>query len=376
MEGTLTSTGGDVELSPAGRTAVPSIATIADDPTVGNSVTIDALGLTVGPLEKITVLGNLTINVGTGTAVLGDINTGGSLNVTAGRTVFQLRPSGNILTSSDSLVSEGDSNPPGGTDVVVLGPNLTFNTPAITTTGTGTPVRFATTTGKGNVPGQQVLFYSTSFGAALKDAANTPLDLQARSFTVETIASSLPLRGPSVYGEARGYGPGETMDVGVAFDLFLGTSLNQAGPLRGNDSIFVHTLQAMYCREVGMTGGGQPIYSTQMDQTKLDDIHRDFTEALDEYRSSGRGQGLEPTFFEAYLKDSKMPAAVRTYDRLKQVSALLQIVAASDLSDEDQDRIQQAIVDPMRPNSMSYSDTMQTILAIGRPREFHTSYDQ
>jgi filamentous hemagglutinin family protein len=369
LGGNLTSTAGDIELAAAGRTSVPTVATIADNPSTANNVTIQALGFTMGPSEKMTVLGNLTINVGSGTAVLGDINTGGSLNVTAGTTVFQLRPSGNILTAEDSLNSEGTTNPPGGTDVVVLGSSLTFNTPAITTTGTGQPVRFATLTGKGNVPGQTIGFYSPNFGTALTDANNTPLDLQAQSFTIETLATSLPGELPPVSWMQEGYGPSGSVDLRTALEIFLGGSIIDNGVARGPAATFVRTVQSMYCLEVGTTGGGEPIYSTEADPKKLKAIHRDLAESLANYSSRSGEEVLNPTFFEAYLSRSKLPADVRTYDRLRELKLATQILGDSGLPPDEQDRVEGAIFAPARVNGISLDDLMQTSMVIGRPRE-------
>jgi filamentous hemagglutinin family protein len=79
-------TGGAISLAPTGRTAPLSIASITSS-LLGNDITIIGSSLTMGSLEALTVLGNLTINV-SGAIAVGDvvsldtiILTGGSLTL-------------------------------------------------------------------------------------------------------------------------------------------------------------------------------------------------------------------------------------------------------------------------------------------------------
>jgi filamentous hemagglutinin family protein len=64
-------TGGAISLAPTGRTAPLSVASITSS-LLGNDITIIGSSLTIGPLEALTVLGNLTINV-SGAIAVGDV---------------------------------------------------------------------------------------------------------------------------------------------------------------------------------------------------------------------------------------------------------------------------------------------------------------
>jgi filamentous hemagglutinin family protein len=374
LNGNLDSTSGDVELAPTGRTSVPSVATIADNPSTSNNVSITAQGLTMGPEEKITALGNLSINVGAGTATLGDINTGGSLSVTAGQVIFNLRPSGFLLTTGGGLASEAATNPPGGTDVVVLGPSLTFNTASITTAGSGPALRFASSSGKGSVPGFKVGLYSVGFGSALLGPGETPLDLQARAFTPETLATSLPPAPQAAVAGPNPYGPVSGLDLQEAFALFQGGSSADSGPPRGTAATFVEELQTMYCLEVSFSATGHAVYSGQIDPEKLTAIQKDFNDALNDYWATVQEKSIDPAVFEMYLERATNPGAVRTYSRLKRLNHLLKLVSDSNLSQEDQDRVTDAIIQPMRPNELSYDDMVQLIAVVGRPPAYRAAY--
>jgi filamentous hemagglutinin family protein len=373
--GNLTSTDGDVLLATTGRTSVPTTSTIANELNLNNNVTIDALGLTMGQSEKMTVTGNLTINVGNGTATLGDINTGGNLSVTAGSVVFLRRPSGDILTANDTLMSESATSPSGGVDVVSLG-GMVFNTPSVTSTGTGPAPKFATLSGKGTVPGQQVLLYGPGFGTALVDSTGTPLDLQARSFTIETLASSLPTPSPAVFGPPRTYGPTDTLDIRPALELFLGSTPANNGPARGTDAVFVRDLESLYCLDVGITSQGLPLYSTQIDPVKLEAIHRDLNDAVADYEATWGARAIEPAAFVMYLEKSTLPGSVRTLDRLKKLNEMMQMANEKNLSDDELNRLQIAFIQPACCNSVSYEDLIRVVQATGRPSEYHSSYSR
>jgi len=73
--------------------------------------------------------------------------------------------------------------------------------------------------------------------------------------------------------------------------------------------------------------------------------------------------------FEFFLETSSDPGAIRTLHRLKQLREVLRVVADSDLPDDVQDRIEQDMLQPVRPNEVSYDDLVQIILNIGRPRK-------
>ncbi|MGD1275766.1 MAG: filamentous hemagglutinin N-terminal domain-containing protein [Tepidisphaeraceae bacterium] len=372
LGGNLTSTAGVIDLALAGRQSVPVVATIADNPQGGNSVTIQAKGLTVGHEEKITVLGNLSINVGSGTATLGDINTGGNLTVTAGTVVFLLRPSGQLLTASGALNSElvsSPGNPPEGVDVVTLGSNMTFDTSRITVQGTGSNPRFATLFGTGTVPGYTVSLYAPAFGTTLVTSDFTPLDLEAKSYIPQPLEISLPQPQPPVAGATHLYAPGGAVSLSNAFDLLQGRSGEITGLSKATTATITEELQSMFCQVVDIDANGRPTYSNVIDPQKTELIRQDFSQALDAYRAAGHGELVDPESFEYFLETSTDRGAVRTLNRLKQLRNVLRMVADSDLSVDVRDRIEDELLQPVRPNELDYDDLVQIISNIGRPRK-------
>jgi|GEM_PF-3877981 len=156
----LTSTNGNINLSPAGRSVVPSVATI----TSNKSVVISAPNgnITMGQNERYTGFGSVTIAAGTGTgdtASIGDINSLGNINVSGNTIDILLRQPGAILTSFGSLDS-GVSPATDGTEYIANGP-ITF-TGNVITSGTGNPPRFASAADAGSVPAPYAI---TSYGA-------------------------------------------------------------------------------------------------------------------------------------------------------------------------------------------------------------------
>jgi filamentous hemagglutinin family protein len=156
----LTSTNGNIDLSPAGRSVVPSVATI----TSNKSVVISAPNgsITMGQNERYTGFGSVTIAAGTGTGdtvSIGDINSLSNINVSGNTIDILLRQPGSILTSFGSLDS-GVSPATDGTEYIANGP-ITF-TGNVITTGTGNPPRFASAADSGSVPAPYVI---TSYGA-------------------------------------------------------------------------------------------------------------------------------------------------------------------------------------------------------------------
>ena len=84
--------GGDIHLGSSGRDAIPSIASITGNPSGGN-VTIQGRSITMGQNEKLTVLGNLTMQTNGGDITIGDLTTQSNLTVDAGElgSIFLLR---------------------------------------------------------------------------------------------------------------------------------------------------------------------------------------------------------------------------------------------------------------------------------------------
>jgi hypothetical protein len=366
LNGNLTSTTGAIELSTAGRTSVSSVATIASDPQVVTNIAITGQSLTMGQNEKLTVLGNLAINV-TGTATLGDINTGGSLNVTAGSVVFLRRPSGGVLSANDTLDSI-PSNLTEGVDVVALGSFMAFNTPSVTATGSGAGPTFLTLTGRGLVPGFTVQQYSPQFGTALTLPNTEPLDLLGRAFIPETLATSLPQNYPPLDAAPNVCMPVEEANFQDALATLWGISDESPGLSTGTIASLSRDLQFMYCTLVAIDGSGKPIYTSDVDPQKIESIRKDFSDALDAYRVSTRVTWNEPSAVESFLQGSSNPAAVRTYARLKRLKSMLQILENSNLSQSAQDRLTVQVLQPVVPPELTYGDLVQMIGSIGTPR--------
>ncbi len=152
INSTLNSDGGNIILGAAGRGAtVPTVATInGDDPTTatntpgttGVTILTDGGDFFMGPNEKFTVDGPLTIETEGGDAVLGDLNTRGNLTVDVtggggGQLIIRLRePVRNLLPNA------GEGAPvvaapivDDGVDFVALGSSSRINL----NTGTANP---------------------------------------------------------------------------------------------------------------------------------------------------------------------------------------------------------------------------------------------
>ena len=207
----LTSTNGNIYLSPAGRSVVPSVATI----TSNNSVVISAPNgsITMGQNERYTGFGSVTIAAGTGTgdtAFIGDINSLGNINVSGNTIDILLRQPGAILTSFGSLDS-GVSPATDGTEYIANGP-ITF-TGNVITSGTGNPPRFASASDSGAVPAPYAItFYGagtpfagraispgfvTYNGTDLVLSANGPVAQLVQIYT-QNVAPVLPQNLPTV----------------------------------------------------------------------------------------------------------------------------------------------------------------------------------
>ncbi|MHC5004255.1 MAG: hypothetical protein ACYTJ0_14165, partial [Planctomycetota bacterium] len=81
---------------------VPDIATMG----AVQSLLITGANYRMGSGQKLTVLGDLTIDVGDGTALLSDLNTLGDMTVTAGQIGLVDRPAGQVLTADGRIVDD------------------------------------------------------------------------------------------------------------------------------------------------------------------------------------------------------------------------------------------------------------------------------
>jgi filamentous hemagglutinin family protein len=186
LNGDLTSSYGDIALAPSGLPDVPSVATIV----APQNLTIMGKNFSVGQNEKITVQGNLDINVGRGVATLGDVNTAGNLNVTAKRVVVLLRPSGTDVDEAGTLSHLRGKD---GVDFISLGGALNFHGAAISLHGVGQAPKFATSTGTAPIPGYSIFLFPTKNPDVLLGPDGLVLDLQAESGQLPLfLAQSLP----------------------------------------------------------------------------------------------------------------------------------------------------------------------------------------
>ncbi|MBL9120739.1 MAG: filamentous hemagglutinin N-terminal domain-containing protein [Phycisphaerae bacterium] len=87
----------------------PESGSIPDVATIGSAgdLLIDCGEFLMGPRQKITVLGSLTINAGAGTVTLGDVNVLNDLAVNAAAIRLRSRPGGNVLGASGTVEDEG-----------------------------------------------------------------------------------------------------------------------------------------------------------------------------------------------------------------------------------------------------------------------------
>lgn len=101
--GAVAGLGGDIELSPAGRTDYPSIATITSSFS-GNSITIDGGTLTMGTNEAMTAFGDITVTL-TADGTVSDMVARDALTITSpGGLTLVGHGSVSILNSAGDLV--------------------------------------------------------------------------------------------------------------------------------------------------------------------------------------------------------------------------------------------------------------------------------
>lgn len=202
--GTEVNTSGDIILNAAGRAAVPLVATIGAD----GPLTIDSSAgdFTMGQNEKLTATGSLDI-LASGTATLGDLTSGGAMNVNAGSITALLRDAG-LITGSDGGAAQDN-----GLDFV-SGGAMTFTYGSATLNGTGPGPFFgnpnATVGGTG------------SFGAAAQSRTvraseltlgNQFLDLKAEGPTSTNVANVI---AGAVPRESQSGNVGQDTSIGQA----------------------------------------------------------------------------------------------------------------------------------------------------------------
>lgn len=134
------------------RPAVPTVATIASN----GDLTINAANFTMGQNQKLSVIGDLMIDVKNGTASLGDISTLGMIAVTADTINLLLRSAGRVEDADGNLSSDF------GLDLVA-GTTINFSV-VPTSVGSGPRAQFATSSGGGDVTGNLLTFLMHAVG--------------------------------------------------------------------------------------------------------------------------------------------------------------------------------------------------------------------
>ncbi len=214
LNGTLVRALDDLRLNPAGRTGVPDTATM----TANRDLAIVSRDgdVVMGPNEKLTVLGTLTIDAAK-RVTAGDLNTLGDMIITAQEIVLRTRAAGLVRDASGALV--GDA----GLDFTAGGRFLFSVAPFIE--GGGPMPRFGSALLGGDGLGTlsdfrvMVLF---PFGAELFRFKGTFLDLIALGGTTDELAEALggsPRRpDPGAVAEAVVLSPtesAETPELGI-----------------------------------------------------------------------------------------------------------------------------------------------------------------
>ncbi len=116
----------DIQLNPAGRPTVGQVATIV---VLGNGMAMSSSNgsILLGPREKLTALGSLTMNAVNGTASFGDLTIAQDLAVNAAAIEIWAREAGTYLAADGTLKDDS------GTDIVVGGSVSFGATPTIVT---------------------------------------------------------------------------------------------------------------------------------------------------------------------------------------------------------------------------------------------------
>ncbi|MHC5113948.1 MAG: beta strand repeat-containing protein, partial [Planctomycetota bacterium] len=172
--------GGDIILNGAGRAAPGSVASIAST----GSLLLDATGggsVRVGQNEKLTAVGNLTINGAT--ATFGDLNSGGNIFVNAGAINIWRRQPSTVLTASGAGAQDL------GADLVALG-SMNFSV-APTFIGFGATPLAAAGGGITNPGGLIIRPLSSVLSTTLVNPNGTILDLAIANAGGDELATAL-----------------------------------------------------------------------------------------------------------------------------------------------------------------------------------------
>lgn len=164
---------------------VPSVATIGSH----GDLTITASNFSMGQNQKLSVVGNLIINVEGGTATLADIGTLGFLDVNAATINLRLRGADEVETPEGTFTNDF------GIDIVAGGGIRFSVTPDSLNKTTNPRIHFSSPTGEGDLNGNLLEFIMHAGGTVTIDdiiaADGRFLDLYAKGPTTADMAESL-----------------------------------------------------------------------------------------------------------------------------------------------------------------------------------------
>ncbi len=195
---------------------VPTAATIASN----GDLTINAENFRMGQNQKLSVIGDLVIDVNNGTASLGDVSTLGMISVNADIINLLLRDAGLVEETDGTFSSDF------GLDLVA-GTSLFFSV-VPTEVGTGGRAQFATSSGGGDVTGNLLTFLMHAVGP-LTEADFLPivgtfrLDLHPDGPVTDNLTEALASLLPAAENDnvARGVVPGPNIRRRLASDLAI-----------------------------------------------------------------------------------------------------------------------------------------------------------
>jgi hypothetical protein len=413
-----------------GRSYVPRVATIVARPRDASGNVIASPGnvgipftvtkdLVMGQNEKLTAAGNLVITAPR-RAVLGDITTLASMNVTSPDIVIDRRAAGTILTSNTT--SDGSLTTDRGVDFVANGPIAFSSVPTLA--GAGAAPSFGTPTGdtgNGSTTLNGFLFqkFEQSFGAAaLNNNASgsiVTLDLNPTGGSNTNIAQTI-----------AGAVPRETRQNDVSADTTLSSAQKKeiedlaiiprdptsdefrelvAGVATFNDMpgypatasdaasrvvvnrltspLVASVLEAYRALHTGpeTDAEGNPVADPATGQPKQvavssAEIKTDLRRSVRRYREAAAGaagaQGgqagpvrIDPVAFRAYLEQT--PAEGRSLGHLRHVQELLRRLDLLGLTSLELARARTAILRDIKPDGLTI-DQLEAAARAGSPR--------
>jgi len=385
LNGNLTATNGGIVLAGTGLGGVPSVATIIGPAAAGN-IAISGSSFKMGHNEKFTVFGNLTIDT-PGTATIGDINTGGNLNITAGEIVILLRSSGQVVGTDGSLLPI--FIPPSSVDIVAMG-GLYFSTqPTLSWSGSVMPPAplFAWGSGPSYVPGYVQHLLPVRSLSQLSGPGGIVLDLEAQGPVPVDLAVLLPrdcFNGqrltaglPWTPGSGSAYPPAPTLEPGMinlqpVIDVLTTSSMGSGELLQSTNSRSAETIatisqaQALFCIQAGVDANGQPAYSSAIDSHKVDGLQSAMNAAVTAYMTSTHSAPFDADEFETFLGQWSDPNAPKARATLATIRKLLRAVEAGNSSRLQKKRLTHLILGLVEPGKLTPRQWEQ-LMAPGGP---------